>query len=119
KQDSVSVTFKQGSLLKPWKNKHFDIIVANLPYLAQQTDPSTKFEPKPALIAKNKGLALYQELFQKLSYLPSPPSSIFLELGHDQAKPIKKLAANFLPAYEIKISKDLAGRTRYAYLAKR
>ncbi|MBX4191589.1 MAG: peptide chain release factor N(5)-glutamine methyltransferase [Candidatus Doudnabacteria bacterium] len=113
----VEVTFKQGSLLKPWTNQSFSLIVANLPYLAKQTDPSTKFEPKGALVAPEKGLKLFEDLFLQTSSLTSLPSSVILEIGHDQGKQIKKLAVKLLPAYETKIYKDLSNRDRYAILS--
>ncbi len=112
----TKVTFKQGDLLEPWKNKSFDILIANLPYLHRESDPSTKFEPKGALIAAKKGLALYEKLFKQIRPLEKPPQFIFLEIGRDQGRLIKKLAKKFLPAYETKIHKDLFGRTRFAIL---
>lgn len=112
----AKMVFKQGNLLKPWKHTHFDIIIANLPYLAKETDISTKHEPKLALIAKKKGLALYEELFKQI-----PPSSpaIFLEIGDDQGKSITKLATKYLPQYYIEIKKDLTKHTRFAILKTR
>jgi release factor glutamine methyltransferase len=128
KKYDVQITFKQGSLLKPWKKQKFDIIVANLPYLASETDVSTKFEPKSALIAAKQGLALYEDLFVQISSLNPArttavvqsggtlPSSLIFEIGHDQASTIKKLAKKLLPAYKTEIRKDLTGRPRYAII---
>ena len=124
----IHISFKQSDLLTAWKGQKFDIIVANLPYLARETDPSTKFEPKKALFAKNKGLAIYEKFFRQISSLRGVRSSdrttkqsqtlqVFVEIGHDQAAKIKKLATKFLPDYECQIFKDLANRDRYAYLA--
>jgi release factor glutamine methyltransferase len=137
KQHAIKITFKQGSLLNPWKNQYFDIIIANLPYLAKRIDPSTKFEPTSALVAAKKGLALYEELFKQIALRnnsPQPPLNlrgggrrpgellpkyIFLEIGHDQTAPIKKLAKKYLPDFEIKIFKDLAGWARFAVMEKK
>ncbi|MDP3956562.1 MAG: HemK/PrmC family methyltransferase [bacterium] len=139
KKHKAKITFKKGSLLKPWKNQKFDIIIANLPYLAKEYDQSTKFEPKTALIAKKKGLALYEELFKQLVFISPPfkkfstssaaesreskrgsrwPEYIFLEIGHDQGSAIKKLAKKYLPDYKADISKDLSDRNRFAVLKK-
>jgi release factor glutamine methyltransferase len=113
---NVKITFKQGSLLVPWKNQNFDILIANLPYLEKQTHPSTQFEPKKALIAKEKGLQLYKKLFEQISTLHPLPSTLFLEIGHDQGPQIKKLAKVFLPEYKLETFKDLQGRSRYVRL---
>jgi release factor glutamine methyltransferase len=118
------VLFKQSDILKAWKNQHFDIIIANLPYLDRETDASTKFEPKLALIADKKGLAVIEELFKTLpSTLRPHPSVLFLEIGHDQGEALKKLAKKYLPAspeggpaFETKIYKDLSGHARYAII---
>ncbi len=112
------ITFKQGSLLKPWSREQFDIIIANLPYLPRRTDPSTKFEPTQALVAKKQGLALIEALFQQVSTLHPAPSTLFLEIGHDQGAAIKKLAKRYLPAYKIQVIKDFTNRTRYAVLER-
>jgi release factor glutamine methyltransferase len=118
KTHKVKVTFGDGNLLEPWGDEQFDCVVANLPYLARESDPSTKFEPKGALIAARKGLKLYEELFRQVSTLHSRPSSLFLEVGRDQGRLIKKLAKKYLPEYKAKTYKDLFGRTRYASLTK-
>ncbi|MEO8065800.1 MAG: peptide chain release factor N(5)-glutamine methyltransferase [Candidatus Doudnabacteria bacterium] len=116
KLHKTSILFKQSDILKGWKDQSFDVIIANLPYLEKETDSSTKFEPKTALIAKKKGLALYEDLFTQVSTLSPQPSTLFLEIGHDQGKQIKKLAARLLPAFETKIYKDLSKFDRYAML---
>lgn len=147
----AKITFGDGNLLEPMRNEKFDVIVANLPYLAKLVDPSTKYEPIGALVAAKKGLKLYEELFQQIAFFSPPfkgetkrgshktspsqlsagreggkfslkggekllPRYIFLEIGRDQGRPIKKLAARLLPEYQTKIYKDLHGRTRYALL---
>jgi len=163
----VHISFKQSDILEGWparhlpdtlslsrragasdksskqgvaggKNQHFDIIVANLPYLASLSDPSTQFEPKQALIAQKKGLALIEKLFKQIAWInnsPQPPLNlrgggpdlsgpgallpkyVFLEIGHDQGTKIKNLAKKFLPGFDTKISKDLFGQARYAVLS--
>ena len=116
RRHKVKVNFKKSNLLSAWKNQRFDVIVANLPYLAKETDPSTKFEPKKALIAKNHGLGLIAKLLQQISTLSAPPSALFLEIGHDQGAKIKKLAAKWLPSFDTKIFRDMSGKNRYAIL---
>lgn len=147
----VKVTFKQGDLLKPWlarrpvlrsseseggslgeggKNEHFDVIVANLPYLARLEDPSTEFEPRRALVSGKGGLALYEKLFKQISSLrevrsfdrttkQSQPKYIFVEFHPLQATQIKKLAKKYLPKFKVEFKKDLTKRVRFALLAYR
>lgn len=119
KTHKVKITFKHGSLLQPWKKQHFDIIIANLPYLPKRTDSSTEHEPTRALIAKNAGFALIEKLFHQVASLPFPPNHIFLEIGHDQSSKITKAVREMLPNYNVKILKDLPGKIRYAVLNKK
>jgi release factor glutamine methyltransferase len=134
KFSKVKIKFADGNLLEPWGDQKFDVIVANLPYLAKLVDPSTRHEPIGALVAAKKGLKLYEELFKQIrSRFVTPaktgiqntgspiksvmtPSAIFVEIGRDQGRAITKLAKKLLPTYRTKIHKDLFGRTRYAVI---
>lgn len=63
----ADVEFAHSSLLEKAPG-HFDIIVANLPYVSHQqaTDPETDHEPAEALYADDDGLSLYKQLFASL-----------------------------------------------------
>src|SRR6185369_2423606 len=97
KLHKVKISFGDGNLLEPWGGQNFDIIVANLPYLAKLVDHSTKFEPIGALVAAKKGLKLYEELFKQIAARKNKPRFIFLEIGRDQGRPIKKLTKKLMP----------------------
>src|SRR6185503_6231860 len=113
----ATIHFKQSNLLKNW-DEQFDVIVANLPYLAEKT-MTTKFEPKLALVARNKGLQIIESLIAQIHNLKVRPQFIFMEVGHDQKLAIKNLAERFLPEYNLKISKDLFGFVRFAQFSPR
>lgn len=134
KRHKVKITFKQGSLLLPWKNQRFDVIIANLPYgwraWKNNTSAETKglkFEPQNALFAKKQGLELIEKLFAQLSHLrgvrssdrttkQSYPKTVFVEFDPRQTLQIKKLAAKLLPEYKLNLFMDLAGKRRFASL---
>ncbi|MDP4000711.1 MAG: HemK/PrmC family methyltransferase [bacterium] len=89
----VKIKFKQGSLLSPWKKERLDIIVANLPYGWKEWKNNTsaetlglKFEPQKALFTNNKGLALYEKLFQQLDEF-SPPREGEMQEGVKKTRP--------------------------------
>ncbi len=126
KQHKVKISFKQGSLLKPWGNQNFDVIIANLPYGWKQWKNKSsaetiglKFEPKLALFTSKNGLFLIEELLRQISERKSKPKYVFLEFDPRQSNQIKNLAKKYLPGYETKISKDLSNRIRYATLEKK
>ncbi|MBI2607266.1 MAG: peptide chain release factor N(5)-glutamine methyltransferase [Candidatus Doudnabacteria bacterium] len=86
------ITFKQGSLLEPWKNQGFDIIVANLPYGWKEWKNNTsaetvglKFEPQNALFTKKNGLAIYEKFFEQIAKYYNPPQSPLILRGDETA----------------------------------
>lgn len=108
----VKVKFIRSDLTRA-TGMDYNVVIANLPYLSALEDPSTGFEPKSALIAKNGGVELYERLFQELASVPHKPL-LYLEFGHDHADSIKTLAANHMPDATVEIFKDLAGSPRFA-----
>ena len=126
KKHKVKIKFLKGNLLEPIKNKKIDIITANLPYLDEKKEnllPSSdtiglKFEPKIAWDGGKDGLKYFRYFFEQIKKFDLKPKIIFLEIGHNQATQIKKLARQFLPAYKIKIKKDLCGFDRLAIITK-
>ncbi len=114
------IKFYQGNLLEPIKNKKFDLIIANLPYLdanlknllASCFSKSLKYEPQIALTAGKQGLDCFELFFQQVKNLKHKPKYILLEIGSGQAKQVTSLAKRFLSNVQIQISKDLAGKNR-------
>lgn len=75
------VAFAQSDLLKDLEfdkhPDHFDVLVANLPYVNKEWDwldlKSLAHEPEMALFAKgNNGLAMYQRLLKEIDYYGGP-----------------------------------------------
>ena len=152
KKHNVDIKFFQGNLLEPILKRTFDfrlltldkiVITANLPYLTEQQfqeNPSIQKEPKNALVAKNNGLALYEELLKQIASfchceersdeaismyalpnngIAAPRKGgarndmlILLEIDPSQSEAITKLIAKYLPNSKIEIKKDLCGLDR-------
>jgi len=117
----VKIDFLKGNLLEPIikkNNSNFilqtSIIVANLPYLDKNEikNLTLKFEPRLALYGGPDGLKYFREFFHQIQKYRIKPLAIFLEIGHNQAAKIKKLAHLALPKYKCKIKKDLCGFDR-------
>ncbi|MBU1132345.1 peptide chain release factor N(5)-glutamine methyltransferase [Patescibacteria group bacterium] len=114
------INFLRGNLALPVRKKKIDLLLANLPYLdpAKKTDfesadvKSLKHEPKIALYGGTDGLESYEELFRQIKKFEYSPSHILIEIGDNQAIPIKKIIGCHLPKAKIEILKDLAGRDR-------
>jgi len=118
---NADINFLQGNLLEPILKNHellamnYELIItANLPYLTEeqfQNEPSIQHEPKSALVAKNNGLALYEELLNQIKQLLTTyylPLTMYLEIDPSQSVQITKLIQTSLPNTSIEIKKDLA-----------
>ncbi len=108
----VKVKFIRSDLTRT-TGTDYDVIVANLPYLPEITDPSIRFEPKQALFAKKKGLDLYERLFKEIAASKFKPV-LYLEFGHDQSPLIQALVNENLPDARMEIFKDMSGIPRFA-----
>ncbi len=96
RKHKVAVKFIRSNLLTS-VHQDFDIILANLPYLEKETDSSTKFEPKLALVAKEKGLRLHKELLQQIGRSSQTLQSVLLEADPNQKNQLQKLAQKYCP----------------------
>lgn len=113
------VVFQLGSLPAP---RHFDLVVANLPYVRDSDWPSlapeiTKFEPREALLGGEDGLDPIRGLLAALASGSEPArvglgcDVVALEVGEGQARGVGELveAAGFAG---VDIRPDLAGIER-------
>lgn len=96
-----NVRFFQSDLLGNGRiPKHFDLIIANLPYLTnKKTDTlyslpgeiGLQFEPNQALYAKDGGFALIKQLVEKLPRALLPKGTALLEIDESHLEKISAL----------------------------
>lgn len=84
----TNVVTHLGSLFEPWRGQTFDLIVANLPYIADN-DPhldegDLRYEPKTALIADGAGRALIQQAIAEAPQYLKVGGYLLMEHGYDQ-----------------------------------
>jgi release factor glutamine methyltransferase len=122
----VNIIFHQGNLLEPvlrHLNNEVIFLTANLPYLTDKqfnNEPSIQKEPYNALVAKNNGLALYEELLGQLKKAlgtKRPTLHAYFEIDPSQAEGIKNLIQDYLPTARVIIRNDLAGLPRLACIS--
>jgi len=113
------VRFVEGTL--PDEGDGFDLILANLPYVAERDWPSlqpevTKFEPREALLAGPDGLDAYRSLIPECApllsrYAERMRGALAVEVGEGQAPAVAELmrAAGLA---EVEVRPDLAGIER-------
>jgi release factor glutamine methyltransferase len=112
-----NVRWHRGSLLEPLPGP-FDLIVANLPYVApgEWTDLADEVkyhEPKLALVADEDGLYLIRRLLEQATGKLRPSGAIFLEIGYRQAPKVCQMAASMYPDATVTRRLDYAGYERF------
>ncbi len=111
------VHFFEGHLLEKAEGA-FDLIVANLPYVAAaeaaQLAPEVRHDPTTALVGGALGDELIRELIVAAPAHLHPGGWLALEIGHDQAEGLSAFLAeqNF---HDIAPKKDYAGIARFLF----
>jgi release factor glutamine methyltransferase len=113
KKHHVKIKFLHGDLLKPLKEK-VDIIVANLPYIANHYHIKN-IEPKKALYGGKDGLDLIERLLEQAPKYLNRKGRILLEIDPRQKIKLQKLI-NQLPYQKYFFKKDLSNRNRILIL---
>ncbi|MFH0833877.1 MAG: peptide chain release factor N(5)-glutamine methyltransferase [Patescibacteria group bacterium] len=99
------------------EEKGFEMIVANLPYIPENSTEIEfgvkKFEPSEALFSGADGLDTIRKLLDEISQLAEKPKNILLEFGGEaQRISLEKFAREKFPDWKIEFISDLAGIPR-------
>ncbi len=122
KNNNVDVKFKCSDMFTDIKNKDFDVIVSNPPYIKTQVinslDREVKNEPIIALDGGEDGLYFYKKIIKEAFNFLTDNGMIFLEIGYDQKDELVELI-NADKRYElIKTKKDLGDNDRIVVVKK-
>ena len=96
------VTFVQGDLLMPVLNQRFDLVMANLPYIAADEVPTlavSRYEPILALDGGADGLDLVRRLIAQIPLVCTPGALILLEIGAGQGAAALDIAQTLKPQH--------------------
>jgi len=110
-----NVTFVQSDLLAAFGTGTFDLIAANLPYIATgELDilEVAHFEPHVALDGGSDGLVLIRRLLIDAPRVLTSPGLLLLEHGADQGAAVLALAQSAFPNGQAALLKDDAGLDR-------
>jgi release factor glutamine methyltransferase len=110
------IQFHLGNLLEP-VNGRPDLIIANLPYIADAEWTSLSvgvksYEPVTALRGGPSGLDFIGRLLQQAREVLSPDGAVFLETGWKQGTAVKQLAQSLFPTAQVNLLADYAGNDR-------
>lgn len=113
---------------KKIKNKIFDLIIANLPYVPKKNIENKKsnikakesilFEPQDAIFADDNGTAIIKRFLIEAKSRLSKKGMILLELDPRNAEELLNFARDHFPTSETTLKKDLAGLDRYLVIRK-
>ena len=105
------------------KNKKFDIIVSNPPYIEKEEIDKlqievAKYEPRLALDGGESGLIYYERIANIVKDIICDKGILSVEIGHNQAEEVSNIFKNTNIFDKIEIDNDLYGKTRVvsAYL---
>lgn len=108
--------FVCGDLAQGLPPAFFDVIVANLPYVADGDwaglSPEVRREPRGALLGGFDGLALFRRFAPGAAAALAPDGRVFLEVGRGQGNAVAELlsAAGFRDVW---VDNDAAGVDRF------
>ncbi len=110
------IRFIEGDLLDPIDSK-VDIVIANLPYIADDewtsvSDGVKWYEPEGALRGGPDGLDYFRRLIPTAAQKLNPGGLLLLEVGWRQGDAVRRLARESFPRSEIAILPDFAGYDR-------
>ena len=119
--NNADIKFIQSDIFNNIDEK-FDIIVSNPPYIDRKDEITMKtnvlsYDPHLALFAEEEGMYFYRKIVEEAKNYLNDSGVIFFEIGHDQREKITKLAD--INDYHAEVYKDLNGRDRMAFLAKK
>ncbi|MEI6893114.1 MAG: peptide chain release factor N(5)-glutamine methyltransferase [Colwellia sp.] len=112
------VNIFQSDWFSAIKDRKFDIIVANPPYIdaldenLRQGD--VRFEPKSALVAKEKGLGDIKHIARQSLKFLNPHGVIYFEHGFEQAEEVRNLLTTF-GYIDAQTQRDLNGHERITW----
>lgn len=114
--NNVLVKFIHSDMFNNIKEKKFDIIVSNPPYIESSVIKNlcneVQNEPKLALDGGEDGLKFYKIIAEHAQKFLNENGIIFLEIGYDQKEKVEKIFSDYNYYSNIKCIKDLSGNDR-------
>jgi len=115
----AAVSFYESDLLKAVAGGSYEVIAANLPYIAdtEELKEELAHEPQNALFSGADGLDLIRVFIPQAFERLVPGGLLAMEIGYDQGEKVAELlkSAGF---ESVKVEKDLSGIARFPFARK-
>lgn len=121
-KNQLDVTFLRSDLVNELPDHSQDIVVANLPYIAEHERDALPemvrdWEPGLALFSGESGLDAIEELLLEVPRILRPQGQVYLETGENHSNALDLFAKQH--GWSIEHHSDLAGRERFHRLHQR
>ena len=122
KNNDAKINFINSNMFENIKEKDFDIIVSNPPYIEssviKELSKEVQNEPRLALDGGEDGLDFYRIILENASKYLNEDGFLFLEIGYNQKEKLEELFNNSNLYKNIKYVKDLSGNDRVIIIKK-
>jgi len=112
------ILFLEADLLPPVIVTPWDLVLANLPYVASDAvdrlPVAASFEPRSALDGGADGIAVIVRLLDRLPEAVADGGVALVEIGADQGDGVRAAVERRLPGWTCEVENDLSGAPRVA-----
>ena len=119
KLNKVNVDFQNQDIFNYELPENISIVISNPPYIEEDSNynQNVLYEPKEAIFVSNTNPLIYYEQILKMAKEKiTKKHLISFEIDEDHKEDMHKLCKKYFPSDNIVIEKDLAGKTRYAFI---
>lgn len=119
KLNNVNVDFQNKDIFNYELPENINIVISNPPYIEEDSNynQNVLYEPKEAIFVSNTNPLIYYEQILKMAKEKiTKKHLIAFEIDEDHKEDMHKLCKKYFPSDNIIIEKDLAGKTRYAFI---
>ena len=110
------IEFLESDLFENLKNRKFDLIVSNPPYIdinkKDKLSLDIMYEPQQALFVEDRGLAIIKKIISKCKKYLAEDGILLLEIGEDQKDEV--IEFGFEHGFDVSVLSDYAGLPRIA-----
>ncbi len=119
KLNNVNVDFQNQDIFNYELPENISIVISNPPYIEEDSNYNQNilYEPKEAIFVSNiNPLIYYEQILKMAKEKITKKHLIAFEIDEDHKDDMHTLCKKYFPNDNIVIEKDLAGKTRYAFI---
>ena len=117
---NLNVKIVKSDLFKNLKDKNYDILISNPPYVmtSEKLPKEVTYEPKLALFSGEKGIDHIDRILKEAKNYLNDKYLIALEINEQSEKDLEELIKRYMPECTYSFENDLTGKLRYLFIFK-